>query len=150
MNKNDIEIRYLSYLNECRKHLKILNENFKKLKDLFPLTKSKIKNLLSYPDGISLLDQIAYRFIKLQDTLGKLLRIYLFKEGELIENLSMIDIVNLAEKLGFPIDESLWMELRFLRNAITHDYPETFDEVAEALNKIEKILSILDKAINFF
>ena len=62
----------------------------------------------------------------------------------------MIDIVNLAEKLGFPIDESLWMELRFLRNAITHDYPETFDEVAEALNKIEKILPILDKAINFF
>lgn len=58
---------------------------------------------------LSLLDTIAYRFSKLQESIGKLLRIYLFIQGEETERLFMKDIINLAEKRGLSINWGKWV-----------------------------------------
>lgn len=150
MKSADIKIRFNTYLTECRRHIDIIKRDLGELEEYFPLSKQDIDILLGFREKVALLDQIAYRFIKFQDTLGKLLRYYLLKEGENIDNMTMIDIVNYIEKLNFPINEDLWMEVRVLRNSITHDYPDTYDEVAQALNNLKELLPILEKALTFF
>jgi len=82
------------------------------------------------------LDQIAYRFVKFQETFGRLARFYLLLKGESVESLPLVDIINLAYRYGFPIDRELWMELRILRDSIVHKYPENYSEVARAINRI--------------
>ncbi len=150
MRSADIKIRFDTYLTECRRHIDIIKRDLSELEEYFPLSEQDIDILLGFREKVALLDQIAYRFIKFQDTLGKLLRYYLLKEGENIDNMTMIDIVNYVEKLNFPINEDLWMEIRVLRNSITHDYPDTYDEVAQALNNLKELLPILEKALTFF
>ncbi len=77
-----------------------------------PFTPERIDKLIKDEKGLGLLDQIAYRYIKLQDTLGKLIRTYFLLKGENVENLTMIDIIVLAERVGLPIDENLWTDLK--------------------------------------
>ncbi len=91
-----------------------------------------------------LLDQIAYRYIKLQDTLGKLIRSYLRDKGENVEELSTIDLINLMEKRGYSINENLWLRMKSLRNTLTHDYPGTREQIAQALNELYKLIPKLE------
>ncbi len=141
--------RFLFHLSECEKHLKILGEDLKYLEKQIPLKGKSIRELVSISEGLKTLDQIAYRFSKLQDSLGKLVRLYLLLKGESVENLPLIDVVNLANRYGFPIDDELWMELRILRNSIVHDYPESYEEVAKAVNRIFYLFPTLKDALKF-
>ncbi len=147
MTKDDIRLKYDTYLNESKRHLNILKNDLLEIENLIPLDDEKLSAFLENERNLMLLDQIAYRYIKLQDILGKLLRVYFSLKGENVENLTMIDIVSLAEKIGFPIDEDLWMELRILRNSITHDYPQTYDEVAKSLNRLYELIPVLEKLL---
>jgi hypothetical protein len=68
----------------------------------------------NYEDDLELLrilDQIAYRFSKLQDPTGRLLRAYLTLKGENVENLPIIDVINLAEKFNHLIDKNFGLKL---------------------------------------
>ncbi len=103
--------------------------------------------MTSSEDGLGILGQIAYRYIKLQDTLGKLRRSFLRDKGENVEELSMIDLINLMEKRGYSINENLWLRMRTLRNTLTHDYPETKEQVAQALNELYKLIPRLEKLL---
>ncbi len=95
------------------------------------------------------LDQIAYRFSKLQDSLGKLLRVTLSILGESVEHLPMIDVINIAEKFGFPVSEEKWFELQSLRNLIAHEYEEETDKIAELINGIYRELKYLENLIQY-
>ena len=134
MRREIINLRYNQYLNEVKKHVSILQEDFKSLEEYYPFNEKDIQNFLSDDNKLKILDQIAYRFLKMQDTLGKLLKFFLLKKGEIIENLSMIDIIHKVEKFGISIDEDFWFEIRALRNSLTHDYPELYSEIAVSLN----------------
>ena len=54
------------------------------------------------------------------------------------ENLPMIDILNLLEKLEIIPSISIWDRLRGIRNVITHEYPI---EIEERLENIALVLS---------
>ena len=136
----DARARFRLYSEECQRHLTVLERNLRRLADRLPLTAETVDTLLETDEGLWMLDQIAYRYLKLQDTLGKLVRAFFALKGEAVEQMTMIDLINLAAKLGHPMDEALWMKLRALRNEITHDYPGSRAEVAQAVNQLAALL----------
>jgi len=113
----------------------------------FPLSKEDVKELKEKLYTLSLLDTVAYRFSKLQESIGKLLRIYLFIQGEETEELFMKDIINLAEKRGLSINWGKWVTMRELRNIITHEYSEEEETIAETLNKLKTLVVELEPLI---
>jgi len=76
-----LEKRYRFLLNECSKHLELLQEDFELLNEFLPLDGKTVKRLYTDRDYLKTFDQIAYRFSKLQDSLGKLLRVYMLLKG---------------------------------------------------------------------
>ena len=86
--------RYEKYYTEAQKHLDRLNFAFQALKDngLFPLDSVKVERILQDYSLTAILDQIVYRYSKLQDILAKLIRSYLYLKGENVENLTMVDV----------------------------------------------------------
>jgi uncharacterized protein with HEPN domain len=62
--------------------------------------------------------------------------------------LTMIDLINLAEKVGFDIDVRLWRELRELRNNLTHEYTENYEKIAYALNRLKELLPRFEKILD--
>ena len=73
---------------------------------------------------VRLLDQILYRFLKLQDTVGdRLIETTLAELGEPSEDWPMRDRLDRLERLGF-LDAAQWAEWRAVRNRLAHEYPD--------------------------
>ena len=73
---------------------------------------------------LRLLDQILFRFLKLQDAVGeRLIPATLEVLAEPIETMAMRDRLTRLEKLGF-LEADTWLTWRALRNRITHEYPD--------------------------
>lgn len=71
-----------------------------------------------------LTDQILFRFMKLQDTLGeRLIPATLDALAEPYEAWPMRDRIDRLEKLGF-LDVESWLRWRELRNRLAHEYPD--------------------------
>ncbi|HEM56275.1 MAG: hypothetical protein C0169_06450 [Thermodesulfobacterium geofontis] len=142
--------KYKQFLKEVLRHYEILEKTFRELEKLksFPLSEKDIKELKETLHTLSLLDTIAYRFSKLQEGIGKLLRIYLTLKGEETEELFMKDIINLAEKRGLFINWETWVFMRELRNILTHEYPEEEETIAETLNKVKVFTAELNLLIS--
>ncbi len=136
-------------LKELEKHLTQLKKNINYLEVFygFPLKDEYIVTILESSD-IDKLDSIAYRLIKFQDSLGRTIKLYFSLAEENTDSLTMIDLINLAEKVGFSIDINLWREIRFLRNMITHEYIDDVTEIKEALNFLKEKLPYLEKILN--
>ena len=144
--------RFQKLLSEEEKHIKRLKEAYETLKSLgysVPLSGEDVRELLNSREGTMALDQIAYRFSKLQDSLGKLLKASLFLLGENVEHFPVVDVINTAEKFGFPVSEEKWFELRSLRNLIAHEYEEETDKIAELINSIFRELNYLENLIQY-
>jgi len=137
--------RFLFLFEEITKHLQRLQRAFMHLNNAvgLPLTAEKVEKILSDDTLSSFLDQIAYRFSKIQDSLGKLIRSYLFLRGENVGNLTMIDVLNYAEKYNLNINKEKWFELRELRNAIAHQYERELSKIADTINKIYEEIEYL-------
>ncbi|MFO7312613.1 nucleotidyltransferase substrate binding protein [Rhodothermus marinus] len=128
--------RFEAYVREMERHLQRLRYAWMQLGGPRPLTKQAVRTLLEQPSQVALLDQIVYRFAKMQDAPGRMLRWWLYLKGEPVESMSMIDMVNQAARLGLPIDEETWFKLRALRNALAHEYEEDPASIAQVLNQI--------------
>ena len=104
-NMNEIYEIFSKTKNETQTHFNRLKIAIKRIKNAeeVPLNGSNIKLLLDNDDSASFLDQVVYRFSRLQDSLGKLIRFYIALRGENIDGLSMIDMINLSEKIGIDI-----------------------------------------------
>ena len=145
MKKNQYILK--SILNECDKHLKRMNFAYKKISALFPITKERISKLNE--DEISYIDQIIYRFSKLQDTIGqKLFKAVLIFLDEEVINKSSIDIFNRLEQLEIIENYEIWKNLRDLRNELAHEYEEDENETAQKLNTLFEKKSDLEKYVN--
>ena len=103
-----------------------------------PFSDKDIIELRKNLNTLSLLDTIAYRFSKLYEGIGKLLRLYLLIQGEEVEELFMRDVINLAEKRGLTINWEQWVTMRELKNILTYEYPQEEEEIAKTLNKVKK------------
>jgi len=104
------------------------------LSELIPLN---IDEYLSMDDiQISFVDQLIYRFSKLQDTMGeKIFPSILLLSEENVKNKTFIDILNRLEELEI-LDKNRWLKLREVRNEIAHEYSFNTDEVVESIESI--------------
>jgi len=133
-------------LKECELHIKRLNNAYNKMKNLMPLNADKYKNLTE--DDIEHIDQYLYRFAKLQDAIGqRLFKNVLLYLGEEIENKPFIDIFNRLEQLNIIENYDKWLELRVVRNELSHDYE---DDPKQNSIKINKIFDLKESLILYF
>jgi hypothetical protein len=100
------------------------------------------------------MDQLIFRFSKLQDSMGgKLFPAILENLGEDIRELPFIDRLAKLEKLNVIGSADEWMMLRETRNIVTYEFPFVTDEMIEGLNLLVKhqqvILDILEQVKDF-
>ncbi|MGC9287107.1 MAG: hypothetical protein ACP5E7_06110 [Hydrogenobaculum sp.] len=90
------------------------------------------------------IDAFVLRFTKLQDHMGqKLFKAFLDKIGEYKDNMSFIDILDRLEKLSIINSTDEWLEMRSLRNRMTHEYPNELYKIKLEINiAISKIPTI--------
>ena len=136
----------------CTIHSERMHFAGEKVKDHFPLDKEKYKQL--QPEELSFMDQLIFRFSKLQDSMGgKLFPSILENLGEDIRELPFIDRLAKLEKLNVIGSADEWMMLRETRNIVTYEFPFVTDEMIEGLNLLVKhqqvILDILEQVKDF-
>lgn len=84
----------------------------------------------------SIIDSFAFNFIKIQDLMGdKLFKYTLNLIGEYKDNMSFIDSINKMEKLELIKDAKNWKNYRLLRNNLTHEYPDDYEDIVNNLNQ---------------
>ena len=88
-------------------------------------------------DRLRLLDQMAYRFAKLQGALGeRVLPLMLDLAEEPLEpDTPFAQKLQRLERIGMIPSAEQWRELRIARNAIAHEYPDAPELRAAALNQ---------------
>ncbi len=119
------------------------------LKDVFPIDAKSYKELTQ--ENISRTDQLIYRFSQLQDTIGdKLFPLILEGLGEYVPSMPFIDILNKLEKLSILASAEQWLNLREIRNLVTHEYPDNEQELIDVLNELYHQAQILSSNMDNF
>ena len=103
---------------------------------------------------VAIVDQFVGRFAKLQDAMGaKLLPMILELTKEQGDLDVYLDKLNRLEKIGALPSVDEWLELREMRNAFAHDYPEDSEMQAAILNRAfsasDRLVEILRHAMKF-
>jgi hypothetical protein len=134
-------------LGECRKHIQRLKSASKKMSLFMPMDAKKYENLTD--DEVEHIDQFLFRFAKLQDTIGEKLfgELLIFLQEENIKNRPFLDILNRLEQLEILSNKDVWIELRKIRNDISHHYEDDSQEMAFGINSIYLKMDVL---INIF
>ena len=141
----DIKSTFVEKLHECNQHKKRLQLAKKNLELIMPLTVDKYEKLTEVQ--ASFIDQMIFRFSKMQDTVGdKLFPSFLELSGENIKEKTFIDRLNRLEELNL-VEKDEWMKLRKNRNEIAHEYSFNQDEVVESINLI---FNVTDKLIGIY
>jgi len=136
--------------------MKILEENLKvshlhlerlKILSVDILQNNMLESLEDF-EAIKTIDAFVYRFVKLQDYMGqKLFKNLLKSLGEDYDSLSFLDILDKLEKLGIIPKADEWIQIRKLRNKLTHEYPDNIslvkDEIILAIEKIRNFEEVL-------
>jgi len=125
--------------------------------DYQELKKQNIQNdFFDDYNNTRLVNSFLFNFSKLQDKIGaKLFREVLYQLKEIDnQNLSMIDILNLLEKLEIIEDAKEWDLLREIRNSLAHEYPFNIDEriinIKTAINRYEILKKIYININTFY
>jgi hypothetical protein len=148
VNPDDVvELRLLPAMRECEHHLERLRYAASRGKTLFPLSAESYLELRD-PD-VAILDQMLFRFGKLQDAMGKrLLPAILVAGQEWLDNETFLDKLNRLEKLGAIPSAIEWIKLRTLRNNAMHEYPEEPEINAANLNELFACIPELENHLN--
>jgi hypothetical protein len=136
--------RWQMIVGECELHIARISHALAHSKRVLPLSNENIENLSD--DDITYLDQLIYRFMKLQDTMGeKLFPLMLSLVGEQVDSKPFIDILNRLERLELIPSRQEWTLWRELRNDLAHEYPDEIYERIEAINALsETVGKIID------
>ncbi|MGI9276328.1 MAG: hypothetical protein ACR2PT_15985 [Endozoicomonas sp.] len=125
---------------ETLRAVKRLQSSLSRLQQCFPLTAEALKS--EDEELFEKLDAFRVRFATLQDCIGnKLFRNLLRSEDE--EGLNMADTLARMEKRHILRSANQWRKMREIRNAFSHDYPESEAQRSEALNMAWKDASEL-------
>lgn len=121
------------YLAECSLHAEVLDEGLVDAKAWSPLS----PGVLIEKEMLRILDQIAYRFAKLQDSMGeKVMPLILELAQETIPaNATFVEKLNRLERIGAISSAEEWKKFRIVRNALAHDYPDEPELRASAINR---------------
>ena len=144
MLDEELEDRIKESILVCDKHLIRLNFASSTIEERFPLDPDTFNALTNTEQAF--IDQLIYRFSKLQDIIGK----RVFNEvlqllSEDAEGLPFIDILNKLEHLNIIDDSKTWLKLRQSRNTVTHEYPTLISDQIEGLNVLYSDVDILAK-----
>lgn len=122
-----------TYLAECSLHAEILNEGLVDAKAWTPLS----SGILIEKEMLRILDQIAYRFAKLQDSMGeKVMPLILELAQETVPaNATFVEKLNRLERIGAIPSADEWKKFRIVRNALAHEYPEDPELRVSAINR---------------
>lgn len=138
----DFKSKFQQAKYECDQHIHHLEHALGGSNHLFPLDESKIKGLRD--EEIAFLDQLIFRFTRLQDTMGnKLFSVGLSSLGEPVEEMTMLDKLHRLEKLSIISNAQKWLSLRELRNEFNHEYPDQDQIKAESLNLLRASITYL-------
>ena len=134
--------RLTTSLEKCSLHLQRLQYAYDRVESLFPLTVDSY-NFLS-ESAIGNIDQMIFRFTKLQDEIGNntfrfLLEFFL----EDITGKPFRDILNILERLQIIDSDDTWLTLREIRNDLAHEYPVMVNETIEKLNYLFNQIPVL-------
>ena len=132
----DIKATFIEKLHECNQHKKRLISAKNRLQKYIPLS---VQSYEALDDNImSFVDQLIFRFSKLQDSMGeKIFPSVLELNGEEIKKKTFIDKLNRLEELEL-LSKNEWLELRKERNEIAHEYSFNQKEVVDSINLIYK------------
>ena len=145
MNKQEvIAYKLQPALVECEQHQRRLHAAWVEAKD-FSYWMSDAQELND--DQVRTLDQLLFRFGKLQDAIGsRLLPATLQLVEEWQEHEPFLDKLNRAEKLGMLPSARQWQMLRELRNQTAHEYPDQPERVKANLRRLLEQVPILEAA----
>jgi hypothetical protein len=119
---------------ECRVHAAVLSEARRALPSAFAAP--DVATIGS--EQRRLLDQSAYRFMKLQDSLGErvLPGILTQVQEPLPPEATFAEKLQRLERLGVLASAGTWRLLREVRNSLAHEYPENPALQAAALTRL--------------
>ena len=123
----------LIYLAECEIHAEVLNQGLVDIQKHLPLSaRAEIDK-----DTLRILDQIAYRFAKLQDSMGEkvLPLILVLAQEPIAANSTFVEKLNRLERIGAIPSTEEWKKLCVARNAIAHEYPDDPELRISAINR---------------
>lgn len=146
MNKQDsIQFKLLPALQECRQHQNRLHTAWQ---EAIAFEAIKDRSVLSLSDAeIRTLDQLIFRFGKLQDAIGvRLLPAMLQLLQEWQESDAFLDKLNRAEKIGILPSVEQWLLLRELRNQTAREDPEHPEVVLANLRNVVLHVPLLEQA----
>jgi len=143
MNRNKIK----SLIEIARTHESHLLYAINNLADIFPITEEKVAHLTQ--QEVLVVDFFVNRFCRLQDFMGSsLVDAVLIQINEFANDLTMIDKMNKLEKFHLIKDAHLWLEIRKLRNNLTHEYPNHPELIVKFLNQAYSLSSELLEVLN--
>jgi hypothetical protein len=138
-----------SALGENNSHAEKIRRAVQILAPLVPLTVESFSGLGD--EAIMVVDQLIYRFTKMQDSLGTrfLPALYALLEDD-DRPRPFLDILNRLEQLRVVEDVATWQFFRDLRNPLAHDYPESIQQTIATFNllhaDIERFLGLYEVA----
>ena len=126
----------------CNIHVERMSFAFKKIEKYFPFNEQQYIGLID--EDLSFIDQLIFRFSKLQDCMGgKLFPAILENLGEETRGLPFIDMLSKLEELNLIDNSRDWLILRETRNIVTHEYPFITNEIIEGLNLLSKHYALI-------
>lgn len=137
----------------CALHLKRMAFARSRVDTFVPLDRNNY--YLMDDETIGFLDQYIFRFSKLQDTMGsRLFPLLLDSLAEPVADLSFIDTLNRLERLGIIDSARRWIQLRKIRNDVTHEYPASIIERIEGINYLftgmDELILIVERCRSVF
>lgn len=130
---------------EAFRSAKLLMSSCERMKKVMPLNVDAIQSF--NPENLDMIDAFRVRFCDLQDSLGnKVFRTLLLLEEETIG--TGIDVINKMEKRGILDSFDSFKKVRNIRNAFSHDYPDSDEAKVELLNDAYVNSKILIQILN--
>ena len=125
----------------CSIHVERIAFSYSKIAHLLPLSLDNYQSL--EPETTSFIDQLIFRFSKLQDSMGhKLFAALLVNLGEDVKATPFIDQLNKLESLGL-VQKNDWLMLRETRNVLSHEYPFNTSDVVDGINLLSEQVDLI-------
>jgi hypothetical protein len=137
-----LSIKLTQALSECEKHWMRLDAAQREARGFGSIDGARIQGLSDAE--VKTLDQLLFRFAKLQDAMGaRLFPVMLQMLGEWKDDEPFIDKLDRLEKLDIIERAETWMSLRELRNQAAHEYPDQPEVSAAILTRLLDAVSTL-------
>lgn len=141
-----IEFKLKPALEECAMHRQRLHQAWREASE-FAALKGGANAAALDDEQVRTLDQLVFRFGRLQDAIGtRLLPALLQLTQEWRDDEPFLDKLNRAEKIGMLPSAEQWQLLRELRNQTAHEYPAQPELVLANLRRLVGHVPMLEQA----